>query len=138
VVKAGCNSVYWEPVYGQSWAVSDGKTTKVVDATGRVVFENKTTGSKVDTKLMLCYKSGSEKRYYYSSKDKGFTVGGAGLAPFLVKKANGTTSYDVVNVLNGEVILTGYTDYTVSDAGDTLVYVYAKKPDGNTDVFVVR
>ena len=138
VVASGCNTVAFEPIYGQSWAISDGKTTKVVDKTGRVVFENKTTGSSVDNKLMLCYKSGGEKRYYYSAKDKGFTVGGAGLAPFLVKKANGDARYDVVNVLSGEVLLTGYSDYTVSNANNTLVYVYAKKSDGNIDVYAVR
>ena len=138
VVEGGCKRVYWEPVFGQSWAINDGKTTKVVEKTGRVLYENTLEGAMVDTTQMLCYQSGADKRYYYSVTNKGYTIGGAGLAPFLVKKPHGETNYDVVNVLNDEVILSGYTDYSVSDAGDTLLYVYAKKTDGTTDIYAVR
>ncbi len=138
VIKGGCERVYFEPIYGQSWAINDNKTTKVVDKTGHVLYENKTTGSMVDTNQMLCYKSSGDKRYYYSVKDKGFVINGAALAPFLVKKPNGESSYDVVNVLNGEVLLSGYANYTVSDADGTLLYVYAETADGIQDVYVIR
>ncbi len=138
VVKSGCERAFWEPIYGQCWAVNDGKTTKVVDKTGRILYENKVKGSMVDTMQMMCYQSGEDKRYYYSVKDKGYTIGGIGLAAFLVKKPKGDTKYDVVNVLSGETVLSGYADYKVSDAGDTLLYVYAKTVDGIVDVFVVR
>lgn len=138
VVKGGCERAFWEPIYGQCWAVNDGKTTKVVDRNGQILFENKASGSMVDTGRMMCYKSVDDKRYYYSSKDKGFTVAGAALSTFLVKKPNEDTNYDVVNVLSGESILTGYTNYMVSSAADTLVYVYAKKADGNVDIYVIR
>lgn len=137
VVKGGCERVFWEPLYGQCWAVNDGKTTKVVDKTGHILYENTVKGSMVDTLKMMCYQSGEDRRYYYSVKDKGFTISGAALSAFLVKKPNGD-QHDVVNVLTGEAILTGYTDYAVSDADDTLLYVYAKKADNTIDVFVVR
>lgn len=138
VVKGGCERVFWDALYGQCWAVNDGKTTKVVDKTGRVLYENTLDGSMVDTTSMLCYQKGEDRRYYYSLKDKGYIIGGAGLSTFLVKKPNGDTYYDVVNVLTNEAILSGYTDYKVSDAGDTLLYVYAKTAEGVIDVYVVR
>lgn len=138
VVESGCQRAFWEPLYGQCWAVNDGVTTKVVDKTGHVLYENKVKGSLVDTAQMLCYQSGEDKRYYYSVKDKGFTVSGTGLAPFLVKKPKGESHYDVVNVLTGETLLSGYTDYKVSDAGNTILYVYAKSAEGIVDVYAVQ
>lgn len=138
VVEGDCERVFWDALYGQCWAINNGKTTKVVDKTGRVLYENTLEGSMVDTALMLCYQKGEDKRYYYSVKDKGYIIGGAGLSTFLVKKPNGDTYYDVVNVLTSEAILTGYADYKVSDAANTLLYVYAKTVDGITDVYVVR
>ena len=61
-----------------------------------------------------------------------------GVGTFRVKVPNGESKYDLVNVLNGETILSGYLDFRVEDAGGTLLYVYAKVADKDLEVYVVQ
>lgn len=138
VVDGGCQLVFWDALYGQSWAVLSGKTNKVVDKTGKVIFEATAEGdSALDNVQMVCYKEIDGAKKYYSCKDKDFTLAGSAVAPFVVRVLNGD-NYDLINVLTGEVILSGYRDYMVTDGGDTIMYVYAITEDKQYDVFAVR
>ncbi len=137
VVEGGCERAFYESVYGQSWAVNDNKTTKVVDKTGKVLFENTADGSMVDTTLMVCYVSKDSKRVYYSGKDNDYTITGAALSPFVVKTPVGESSYALVNVLTGGEILSGALDYKAAVSG-SLVYVYAQNAENVTEVYVMR
>lgn len=138
VIEKSCERVFWEPVFGQCWAVNDNKTTTVIDKTGQVLCENQAEGSMVDTKQMVCYRKIEEQRYYYSPKEKDFTIAGMGIGTFLIKVPNGESNYDLVNVLNGETLISGYSDFKVEDAGGTLMYVYAKTSEKAMDIFVIQ
>lgn len=138
VVKGGCQLVFWDALYGKTWAVMSGKVNKVVDKTGKVIFEAKAEdNAALDNVQMVCYKESDGIKKYYSCKDKDFTLAGSAVAPFVVRVLNGD-NYDLINVLTGEVILSGYRDYMVTDGGDTIMYVYARTEDKQYDVFAVR
>ena len=137
VVEGTFKGLYWEPVYGQCWTLYDGTTYKAVDKTGKTLYETTAENSQMDTALMLCYTQNESKRSHYSVKDNDYTIEGVGVAPFIVKRPSGESFYELVNVLTGEVILSGALDYKAATKG-SLVYVYAKNAENSADVYVLR
>ena len=137
VVKGQFKGMYWEPVYGQCWTLYDGTTYKAVDKNGEMLYETTAADSKMDTTQMLCYVQNESKRTYYSMVDNDYTIEGLGLSPFIVKRPSGESFYELVNVLTGEVILSGALDYKVATKG-SLVYVYAKTGENSAEVYTLR
>lgn len=129
---------YWENKYGQLWVVDNGKIRKAVDKNGTVIYEGNTTAPVLDLHHKVCYTTVENKRMFYSVKDKNFSVGGVCLSPFIVKTSDGATSYKLVNLLSGDVILSGHMNYTVADPGNSLLYVYAQVSDSEYEIYVVK
>lgn len=137
VVADSCNLVFWESLYGQSWIVQSVSNRKVIDKTGAVLYECKSDDLTLGNTTMLLNKNVDGKKVFYSAKDKDFTLTGVAVAPFLVKVPNGESYYDVINVLTGEIVLSGYTDYRAKIVHGVL-YVYASISENAQDVFTVR
>lgn len=137
VVEGQFKHLYWESVYGQCWVLYDGTTYKAVDKDGNVLYENEADDSKMDTTQMMCYIQNESERKYYSVVDKDYTIEGVGVAPFIVKRPLGESAYELVNVLTGQVILSGALDYKVAIDG-SILYVYAKTGEGSADIYAVR
>lgn len=129
---------HWEDKYGQLWVVDNGKIRKAVDKNGTVIYEGNTTAPVLDLHHKVCYTTVENKRMFYSVKDKNFSVGGVCLSPFIVKTSDGATSYKLVNLLSGDVILSGHMNYTVADPGNSLLYVYAQVSDSEYEIYVVK
>lgn len=94
--------------------------------------------------FVACYKKDDEN-YYYSHKDKDYTINGYVFAPWLVKTPVANGFYNVVDTLSGEVLFEGYSNYDYynekkedgeSSAGPTAYYIYAKY-NGGADVYLV-
>lgn len=136
-VKGQFKGLFWEPVYGQCWTVFDGKTYKAVDKSGKPVYKNAAADAKMDTTQMVSYQQKESKRTYYSVKENGYKIEGVALSPFVVKRPVGESRYELVNVLTGEVILSGALDYKAAVDG-SVVYVYAMNAENSFDVYAVR
>lgn len=129
--------MYWETLYGQCWLTQKGTVRKAITKDGTVLYTGNETNPVLDVNQMLLYTTQDEKRVYYSVKDQDFTLTGVAVAPFIVKVPNGETYYDLVNVLTGETILSGYLDYKTKIIHGVL-YVYANVSEGVNDAFAVR
>ncbi len=129
--------VYWESLYGQCWVSQTKDARKAISKDGTVLYEGGEEDPALDVHDMLLSKKVDGKEVFYSVKDKDYTLTGVAMAPFIVKVSNGESYYDLVNVLTGEVILGGYTDYRVKIIGGVL-YVYAIEPENNFQVYAIR
>ena len=129
---------YWESKYGQLWVVDNGTSRQAVDKDGNLIYEGNATGPVLDLSQKVCYKQDGTQRLFYSVKDKDFTVGGVCLSPFIVKTADGSTAYKLVNLLTGEAILSGHMNYTAASPDNSLLYVYAQVSENEIEVYVVR
>lgn len=129
--------LYWESLYGQCWLTQKGTVRKAIAKDGSVLYFGNDKNPVLDVNQMLLYTTKDEKRVFYSVKDKDYTLTGLAVAPFIVKVPNGETYYDLVNVLTGEAILSGYLDYKTKIINNIL-YVYASVAENSYAVFAVR
>lgn len=129
--------VYWESLFGQCWITQTKDARKAITKDGTVLYEGGEEDPALDVSKALLSKKVDGKQVFYSVKDNDYTLTGVAMAPFIVKVPNGESYYDLINVLTGEVILGGYTDYRVKIVGGVL-YVYACMPENTLEIFAIR
>lgn len=76
--------------------------------------------------------------FYYSLKDKDFTIKGSDTyIPWLVKTSGANSTYNLVDTISGETIISGYSGYNYVAIEGSGVYVYAKMAGGGYDIYTV-
>lgn len=143
VISAGSfTNVYYEEQFGNAWFLKSDEDYTLIKDDGTILYQGTADDTiSVDaTYHFSIKKSTDEGDYYYSIKDKDFTLEGNDIAPWLVqvKKANDT--YDVVDVISGETIISGYTSYSCIEKPGEAIYVYARKGDSGYafDIYAIK
>ena len=74
----------------------------------------------------------------YILADKDFTIDGRSVAPWLVEASGANYTYNLVDTLSGETIISSYSGYQFVTQPGAAIYVYAKKADGGMDIYIVK
>ena len=110
---------------------------KIIDREGNIYVDDKESKKAgYDLTALLAYEKKGDDRYYYSYKDKDFTIKGYSFAPWVVKTESANYRYDLVDAMTGKTLLEGYKGYDYTMKNDYSYYVYAEY-EGATDVYVV-
>lgn len=137
VLEGTYESVYCDKTFGRYWMLRNGDDYTVIDKNGNVLFK----GTRDDDHSVwpddfTASKTVDGDNYYYSYKDKDYTVKGYRFAPWIVKTRNNNSLYDLVDTTTGKKLLEGYSDYTGVSKNSSAYYVYAKY-NGGIDVYLV-
>jgi len=74
-------------------------------------------------------------RTFYCLKDKDYTIEGKELTDMLVVSPSANNKYSVVEMFNGESIISGYTAYKFCKGLDGVCYIAADNSNGTMDIF---
>lgn len=136
LVEGTYTSVYEDDIFGKNYILLDANNYTMIDAKGNVYLVSPKASTNVYTNEFVASKKIGDKYYYYSHKDKDFTIEGYSFAPWVVKTPNANSMYDLVDTMTGKTILEGYNNYSKIPYGTNAYYVYAKY-NGGTDVYLI-
>lgn len=130
-------SVYYDDMFGQNWIVRNEDYYTMIDKTGAVFFNGPFDDEHtVWTDDFLSSEERDGEYYYYSHKDRDFTIKGYHFAPWIVKTLTSNNMYDLVDTMTGKKLLEGYSDYSHISRNALAYYVYAEY-NGGADVYLV-
>lgn len=92
----------------------------------------------IDSVDLVAYKDATKDRYYYSFKDKDFTVSGNSVTSWYIESNYTDGVYDLVNVMTGETVLSGYSGYSYGEDENGGRYICARKSGEGFDIFVLE
>ena len=137
VISGACDSVKQDRMFGQYYVARAGDVYTMLDESGAVYI------SVTDDEKHTFYTDEfvvSEKRdgeyMYYSHKTKGYDIKGYSMSPWVVKVSGANYTYELVDTMTGDVLLSGYKNYSYNTRNPETYYIYAKHNEG-ADVFLV-
>lgn len=137
ILEGTYESVFFDKMFEQNWMLRNGDYYTMIDKNGNVFFNGPDDKEhSVLTSEFLAYKKVGGDNYYYSYKDKDYTIKGYSFAPWIVKTSNSNSLYDLVDTMTGKKLLEGYSDYESISRNSLAYYVYAKY-NGGADVYLV-
>ncbi len=132
VIDGSYDSVRLEEVFGAIWLLGDNDVYTMIDQSGNVMWQN-VDGEDVyvssSSSFFCIEKEIDGKTMIYSFGQKDCTIEGYSFAPWLAKVSGEGYSYDVVDTLSGEKIITGYFNYDYVADPDSGYYVYGKNSE---------
>ena len=137
VIEGTYESIYFDKMFEQTWILRQDECYTFIDKNGNVFFndlEDKT--HNVWTSEFIASNKVDSDYYFYSFKDKDYTIKGYSFAPWIVKTSNSNSMYDLVDTMTGKKLLEGYSNYNSISRNSLAYYVYAKY-NGGADVYLV-
>ena len=136
IIEGEFTSVSKDKMFGNNWILHKDETFTVIDIEGNVFFTGGGEDVDIWSNEFLAAKETEDGRYFYSYKDKDYTIKGSSFAPWIVKTSNNNNMYDLVDTMTGETLLEGYSGYSSISRNSLAYYVYAKY-SGGADVYLV-
>lgn len=137
ILEGTYENVYFDKMFEQNWMLRNDDYYTVIDKNGNIFFNGPSDGDyQVFTGDFMASKKIDEENYYYSYKDKDYTIKGSHFAPWIVKTDNTNSLYDLVDTMTGKKLMEGYKSYDSISRNSLAYYVYAKY-DGGADVYLV-
>ncbi|MBQ5911018.1 MAG: OmpA family protein [Clostridia bacterium] len=137
ILEGTYESVYVDKMFGQNWMLRNDDYYTVIDKDGNIFF-NGGDDDDYDVHIsdFLASKKTDEGNYFYSYKDRDYTIKGHSFAPWIVRTENANSMYDLVDTMTGKKLLEGYSDYESISRNALAYYVYAVY-NGGADVYLV-
>lgn len=137
VLDGTYETVCFDKMFENNWMLENEDYYTMIDKNGNVFFNGPSDKThNVYTSDFLASKQIEDETYFYSYKDKDYTIKGHVFAPWLVKTPNNNSLYDLVDTMTGKKLLEGYKAYDYISRNSLAYYVYAKY-DGGADVYLV-
>lgn len=138
LLDAEINHLYEDTITRQMWAASDAVTKEkfLLDNDGNVVYRS---GTEVEISFNvnnfdMHRKDGENDPYHFIVKDGSYELKGVAVAPWLVRTTNEDGTYNLVETVSGQTLLSNYTSITVGTAGGTMLYVYTQNAEGLVEI----
>lgn len=120
-------------------ACENDKKIVYLKANGKLIDTvSKKNGVEFESYNLLAYKEIDDDKYYYSFKDKDFSVKGDSLISWYVRTEDGENREKLVNVMTGKTVLTDYSGFSCTEDDNGVVHIFARhiKDDG-VDVYAL-
>lgn len=138
VIDGEYASMWYDKFFSDCWMLHNDKVFTMILKDGSVIYQAK--DGKDDISVFSSYwtakKEKDDGNYFYSHKDKDYTIKGYNAAPWLIETPNANSLYDMVDSISGEVLFQGYSSYKYCEAGGTSLYIYASHNAG-TDIYQI-
>ncbi len=137
IIDGTYTSIYPDKVFGQYYMLVNEGYYTIIDKNGAVYFNGPYDDEHtVDRSTFLASAKIDGEDYFYSYKDKDYTIKGYYFDPWIVKSKNGSL-YDLIDTMTGKKLIEGYKNYTGVAKNDGAYYVYAISDD-TTDVYLIE
>ena len=137
ILEGTYENVYFDKMFEQNWILRNDDYYTIIDKDGKVFFNGPQDDEhSVWTSDFMASKKIDGDNYYYSYKDKDYTIKGYHFAPWIVETSNSNSLYDLVDTMTGKKLLEGYKDYESISRNSLAYYVYAKY-NGGADIYLV-
>lgn len=137
VIDGTYTSVKFDKMFNQNWMLINDDYYTLIDKNGAVFFngpyDKEYTVWSTD---FLASKEIDDTDYFWSHKDKDYTIEGSAFAPWIVRTKNANSLYDLVDTMTGKKLLEGYNSYDSISRNSMAYYVYAKY-NGGADIYLV-
>jgi len=137
LVQDECTALYMDNITKQCWFFNNSTTKErvYIQKDGTELYRSTDEDVVFNVNHFAIQKKDGDNRIGLSLKDGSFSIHGVALAPWLVRVEGEEGTFDLVDTISGETILSGYTGYTVSDPACGMLYVYASNAEGECDIF---
>lgn len=136
VLKGTCSSIKQDRMFGQYYVARAGDVYTMLDDTGDVyvsVEYDDEHAFYVDD--FVAYDKTSGDYMFYCHKTQSFDIKGYSMSPWMVKVVGDNNTYDLVDTMTGDTLLSGYSNYSYNTRNPETYYIYAKH-DRGADVFL--
>lgn len=122
---------YYNKINPEYYIVTNSEDDMVIfDEEGKILLSVE-SDSSIDVSGCLAYKEINDEEYYFSVKDKDFTIKGRDLYDtYMVTVENEDGTVDIVDTVTGKTIVEGYEDYDVAIIGIDIYIIGQKDSDG--------
>lgn len=138
VIDGEYTYLYFNKNTEDTWFLKEGSTYTLIDKNGTVLYQE-TEDSSISIDVYSTFnmkKTVGGKQMYYSFKDKDYTIEGIGLTSWMVQKKNADNTYEVVDIRNGEVVVSGHNSYSYGVDSNHKLYIYGHGKDA-VDIYAV-
>ncbi len=137
IITGEYDSVSYDQFFENCWMLRTDDVYTMINADGDILYkgEYKKNNTIYASEFVASTKKDDEY-YFFSHKDKDYTIKGYSFAPWLVKTNNANYTYDVVDTISGNTIFEGYEGYTYHRVEKKALYVYARY-NGGTDIYQI-
>ena len=138
IIDGTYKSVWPDKVFGQYYMLHNEGYYTLIDKNGAVYFNGPSDDNHtVSSSDLLATERKDGNTYYYSYKDRDYTIKGSGFAPWIVKTNSNNSLYDLVDTMTGTKLLEGYRNYLSVAKKDSTYYVYAMY-NGGADIYLIE
>lgn len=110
--------------------IKDGKTVLA-----QIKSSNDTSVGSSD---FTANKKTDDGNVYYSYKDKDYTLKGSSYGPWVIETRSEDGIANLVDTISGEVLISGYDDFTSGVFDGSAFYAFGKNEDGTVDVYIIK
>lgn len=136
MLEGTCSSIKQDKMFGQYYIARAGDVYTMLDAEGAVyisLVDGDDRGFFTDD--FVAYDKSSGDYMYYCHKTQSFDIKGYSMSPWVIKVPGANNTYELVDSMTGDTLLSGYSNYSYNVRNPETYYIYAKHNRG-TDVFL--
>ena len=138
IIKGTYKTVRRDEMFGQYYMLINDDYYTLIDKKGNVYFNGPYDDDHmVASDDILACEQREDGNYYYSYKDRDYTINGYSFAPWIVKTPSNNNLYDLVDAMTGKKLLEGYDEYSHISRRANAYYVYAKY-NGGADIYLIE
>lgn len=123
-----CNALYMDAVTKQAWVFSDSVTKEKImfDKDGNVLYRSGIEDVTFNVNNFDMHKKdGENESNHLTLKDQSYTLKGTAVGPWLVTTTNEDGTYNLVETISGQTLLSNYAAFSVGLYNGEVMYVYA-------------
>lgn len=129
--------VYFDEQTESCWILEKDETRSLIKEDGTVIYTNTEEGDiRFETSNFVIRNTIDSDYFYYSLKEKDFTIEGYSFAPWIIEVSGENYTSALADVISGETIIEGYNNYKEVIV-DTTLYVYAENYDSGIDIYTI-
>lgn len=142
VIDIKAEYMYCDEDFDKAYCLKDNDEYTFITKDGTVIYSGEYDDDiYISGSGFVSYKRVGSEDFYYSYADKDYKIKGSSIGPWMVKEhvdtKNYTYIYDLVDVITGKKLLTGYETINYVKGEDGKKYIYAEKNE-TYDIYEVK
>lgn len=136
VLKGNFDSITLDRMFGQYYVVRADDTYTVIDEEGAVYLSVEYDDDHVfSTTEFVAYEKRDGDFLYYCHKTQSYDINGYSVSSWLVRVEGANYTYELVDTMTGDTLLSGYKNYSYNARNPQTYYIYARHSTG-ADVYL--
>jgi len=136
VLDGNCDNVTLDKIFGQYYVARTEDIYTMLDETGAVYLSMEYDDDHAFySSDFVAYDCTSGEYMFYNHKTQEYDIKGYAMSPWIVKVSGANYTYELIDTMTGDTLLSGYQNYSYNVRNPETYYIYAKHNTG-ADVFL--